>query len=135
MATGASDTATLALTGSGTATGAIRVELPTDGTGVVGITSEVTTAFDHGSNRDIDTSAEQITSTSAAAKFGVLLKADRTNTGILYIGNSDVTAGTTAATDGIPLEAGESILLPVNNSNIPYAIASANNQVIYWMTV
>lgn len=37
LATGALDTATLALSGSGTATGAIRVELPTNGTGVVGL--------------------------------------------------------------------------------------------------
>lgn len=37
LATGALDTATLALSGPGTATGAIRVELPTNGTGVVGL--------------------------------------------------------------------------------------------------
>ena len=97
--------------------------------------SAVSATFDHGSNRDVDTSAEQITSTSFACKFGVTLKADITNTGILYIGNSDVTAGTTAATDGFPLSAGETLTLEVTNSNIPYAIASANNQIIYWTAV
>lgn len=103
--------------------------------GDVDVTSAVSGTLDHGSNRDIDTSAEQITSTSFSAKFGVTLTADSTNTGIIYIGNSDVTAGTTAATDGIPLLAGQSITLPITNSNIPYAIASANNQVIYWIAV
>lgn len=103
--------------------------------GDVDVTSEVTTALDHGSNRDIDTAAEQITATSYTAKFGVVIKADIANTGIVYIGNSDVTAGTTAATDGFPLSAGESILLKVNNSNIPYAIGSAINQVVYWTAV
>lgn len=155
--------------GSGNATGALRVELPTNGTGVIAtvgavtaisnalpagtnaigklaansgvdigdvdVTSAVSATLDHGSNRDIDTSAEQITATSFTCKFGLTLKADVTNTGILYIGNSDVTAGTTAATDGIPLSAGESITIPVTNSNIPYAIASANNQIIYWVAV
>lgn len=103
--------------------------------GDVDVTSAVSATLDHGSNRDIDTVAEQITATSFACKFGVTLRADDANTGVLYIGNSDVTAGSTAATDGIPLAAGESLFLPVNNSNIPYAIASANNQIIYWVAV
>lgn len=103
--------------------------------GDVDVTSSVSSTLDHGSNLDIDTGAEQITTTSFSAKFGITLKADITNTGIIYIGNSDVTAGTTAATDGFPLSAGETLTLEVNNSNIPYAIASANNQKLYWIGV
>ena len=101
--------------------------------GDVDVTSSVTSTLDHGSNRDIDTTAEQITSTSFACKFGVTVKADITNTGIIYVGNSDVTAGSTAATDGFPLSAGETLTLEVNNPNLLYAIASANNQKIYWV--
>lgn len=101
--------------------------------GDVDVTSSVTSSLDHGSNLDIDTTAEQITTTSFACKFGVTLKADITNTGIIYVGNSDVTAGTTAATDGFPLSAGETLTLEVNNPNLLYAIASANNQKIYWV--
>jgi len=145
-------------TGSGTATGAIRVELPTNGTGTVGlnagtnaigklsansgvdigdvdVTSAVSASFDHGSNLDIDTTAEQITTTSFAAKFGVTVKAAVDNTDTVYIGNSDVTAGTTAATDGFPLEPGESITLPVNNPNLLYAIGAAANQKVFWSAV
>lgn len=107
----------------------------TPSTGDVDVLSSVSSALDHGSNLDIDTTAEQITSTSFSCKFGLTLKADITNTGIIYIGNSDVTAGTTAATDGFPLSAGETLTLEVNNSNIPYAIASANNQKLYWIGV
>lgn len=166
---GNSITVDYATTGSGTATGALRVELPTNGTGVIAtvgavtaitnalpagsnaigklaansgvdigdvdVTSAVSATIDHGSNLDIDTSAEQITSTSFACKFGVTIKADITNTGIVYIGNSDVTASGTAATDGFPLSAGESLTLEVTNSNIPYAIASSNNQKVYWVAV
>lgn len=119
-----------------------RVKI-TDGTDVADVTTagelEVVegpaTSFDHGSNRDIDATAEQITTTSVVPKFGVLVKADAANTGILYLGNSDVTAGTTAATDGMPLSAGESVLIKIDNVNKIYAIGSAANQIAYWMTV
>ena len=101
--------------------------------GDVDVTSAVSSSFDHGSNLDIDATAEQITSTSFACKFGVTLKADITNTGIIYVGNSDVTASGTAATDGFPLSAGETLTLEVNNPNLLYAIASTTNQKIYWV--
>lgn len=107
----------------------------TNNIGDVDVASAVSGTMDHGSNRDVDTSAEQITSTSFACKFGLTLRASESNTGIIYIGNSDVTAGTTDATDGMPLSPGDSLFLPVTNSNIPYAIASANNQIIYWVAV
>jgi hypothetical protein len=155
-----------AQSGSGTATGALRVELPTNGTGVIGavtaitnalpagtnaigklaansgvdigdvdVTSAVSATLDHGSNLDIDSTAEQITSTSFACKFGVTLRADLTNPGALFIGNSDVTNGSTAATDGMILYPGDSLFLPVTNSNIPYAIGAVNNNKIYWIAV
>ena len=102
--------------------------------GDVDVTSAVSATLDHGSNLDIDTSAEQITTTSFACKFGVTLKAAATNTGTLYIGDSSsVTAGTTGSTDGFPLEPGESVTLPVNNPNLLYAIASVANQKIFWV--
>lgn len=103
--------------------------------GDVDVTSAVSSSFDHGSNQDIDTTAEQITSTSFACKFGVTVKADITNTGIIYVGNSDVTASGTAATDGFPLSAGETLTLEVNNPNLLYAIASTTNQKIFWSAV
>lgn len=103
--------------------------------GDVDVTSSVSSTLDHGSNLDIDTTAEQITTTSFAAKFGVTVKAAVDNTDTVYIGNSDVTAGTTAATDGFPLEPGESITLPVNNSNLLYAIGAAANQKVFWSAV
>lgn len=107
----------------------------TNNIGDVDILTEVSSSFDHGSNRDVDTAAEQITASSIAAKFGVTVKAATSNTGIIYVGNSDVTAGTTDATDGFELYPGESITLPVNNANLVYVIASANNQIVYWTAV
>lgn len=155
---GGSLTVDYATTGSGTATGALRVEIANNGTGLVGlnagtnaigklaansgvdigdvdVTSSVSGTLDHGSNLDLDTAAEQITATSFACKFGVTLRADTTNPGICYIGNSDVTAGSTAATDGIPLGPGDSLFLPVTNPNLLYSAASANNNKVYWIAV
>lgn len=103
--------------------------------GDVDVTSSVSSTLDHGSNLDIDTTAEQITSTSFAAKFGVTVKSAVDNTATVYIGNSDVTDGDTAATDGFPLEPGESITLPVTNSNLLYAIAASANQKVFWIGV
>ncbi|MHC4269151.1 MAG: hypothetical protein ACYSWS_03415 [Planctomycetota bacterium] len=96
---------------------------------------EVNTAFDHGRNSDVDTAAEQITTTSVAAKFGVLVKAANGNAGTIYVGNSDVTANSADATDGFELGAGESVLIKVDNANKVYVIASEVNQIVYWMTV
>lgn len=105
----------------------------TNNIGDVDVASAVTGTIDHGSNLDVDAAAEQITATSFACKFGVTLRADVTNPGIVYIGNSDVTNGSTAATDGIPLSPGDSLFLPVSNSNIPYAIGAVANNKIYWI--
>lgn len=91
--------------------------------------------IDHGSNLDVDTTAEALTSTSFKPQRGVLIKADSSNTGIVYVGLSDVTAGSESTTDGIPLEAGESIEIEIDDISNLYTIGSANNQKVYWMAV
>ena len=104
--------------------------------GDVDVTSAVSSSFATGSNLDIDTSAEQLVSSSVACKFGVTVKAAATNTGTVYIGaSSSVTAGTTGSTDGFPLEPGESVTVPVNNVNLLYGIASVANQKVFLMGV
>lgn len=97
--------------------------------------SSSSSSFGHGMNSDVDATAEQLTTTSITAAHGVLVKAHRNNTGIVYVGNSDVTAETAAATDGLPLEAGETLFVEVNNPNKLYVIASAANQKVHWFAV
>jgi len=99
------------------------------------ITSETLSSFDHGRNSDVDTSAEQITTTSITANYGVLVKAANGNTGKIYVGNSDVTADSADATDGFELGGGESLLVKVDNANKVYVIASTTNQAVYWFVV
>jgi len=91
--------------------------------------------FDHGRNSDIDTTAEQLTTTSVPTVRGVVVKAANSNTGTIFVGNSDVTADSADATDGFELGAGESVTIEIDNANKVYVIASAVNQTVYWITV
>ena len=91
--------------------------------------------FDHGANGDVDTIAEQLITTSIAPTIGVLIKASNTNTGIIYIGNSDVTAGNTDATDGFELNAGESLMVECRDADEIYVIASTNNQRVSYLVI
>jgi hypothetical protein len=49
--------------------------------------------FDHGRKSAIGTTAVQLTTTSTHAPRGVQIKAAVGNSGVVYVGNSDVTAG------------------------------------------
>lgn len=91
------------------------------------------TLLDHGAKSSIGVTAVQITATSIEAQKGVLIKADTNNSGIVYIGNSDVTAGSADATDGFPLQPGESVQVEIDNVNRIYAIGSAAGQKVFWI--
>lgn len=120
-----------------TTVGALRV----DGSGVTQPVSGTITAnfvqssFNTGSKSSIGTSAVQLTASSTVVKIGITIKAANANTGIVYIGNSSITAGTTDATDGFEIAGGESITLEVDNVNKIYAIGSATGQKVYWTAV
>jgi len=84
----------------------------------------------------IGTSAIQaVTGLITDAKKGVQFKAASSNTFLVYVGISGVTAGTAVATDGIPLAAGEGIFIPVKDPSLVYAIAGAVAQDLHWMVV
>ena len=91
--------------------------------------------FTTGANGDVDTVAEQLITTSISPNLGVLVKASRTNTGIIYIGNSTVTAGTNDATDGFELSAGDALMVEGRNANEVYIIASTNNQRVSYLII
>lgn len=62
---------------------------------------------------------------------GVQLKADKNNSGIVYISKSS----NVSATNGFALYAGDGIFIPIENSASIFAIADATNQKLYWMAV
>lgn len=82
-----------------------------------------------------EATAVQITSTSRRCERGVTVKASASNTGIVYVGNSDVTNGTANSTDGFELSAGESVTVEVNNVNKVYIIGTDVNHRVSWIAV
>tara|TARA_R110002012_G_scaffold110259_1_gene254664 strand:- start:41 stop:334 length:294 start_codon:yes stop_codon:yes gene_type:complete len=92
--------------------------------------------FFTGSKTGIETTAVAITDTDLHCKRGIQIVADSSNSNSLYIGNdSSVTAGTAEATDGYPLAAGESIVLPVTDPNTVFAIGPAGTGKLFFVSV
>ena len=90
--------------------------------------------YRHGSTVVSSSTTFQLTATSTQA-METLIKAWPANTGIVYLGNSGVTAGTDPAADGIPLSADESITIPRRMFDDPsdiYLIASTTSNQVSW---
>jgi hypothetical protein len=79
--------------------------------------------------------AAPITAAATQCSRGVGLKAATANSGTIYVGPADVTAGITPATDGWPLAAGDEIFLPLADPRTIYAIASAASQQLHVVIV
>jgi hypothetical protein len=56
-------------------------------------------------------------------KIGIQIKSLNTNTGIIYVGRSNITAS-----NGYPLAPSESVLIPVDNTDGVMALAAVNNE-------
>ena len=92
--------------------------------------------FITGSKTSIGTTAVQITAVTTNAQRGVQIVADATNTISVFIGPSTVTAGTSSATtDGYPLAAGESIVVPIIEPSKIYAVTASSTAKISFMLV
>ena len=67
------------------------------------------------------------------AEWSRVQKALDDNAGNIYVGNSDVTAGTVAATDGALVEAGRFVVVDIDDPTDLYVIADsgAANKVFY----
>ncbi len=91
--------------------------------------------FDHGRKSAIGTTAVQLTVTSTHAPRGVQLKASVANSGTVYVGNSDVTAGAADATDGFPLGAGEALFVPIDDPSKIYLVGTSAGQIVFFVVV
>lgn len=114
--------------GQQTSANSMPVVLASDQTAV----SQVVSSFTNKSTT-VGTAAAALTTASTASTIGVQLRSAIGNVGKIYIGSSTaVTAGTTAATDGMVLYAGDSFLVPVNNANLIFGISdTAGNTLFY----
>lgn len=91
--------------------------------------------FWHGLNADIDDTAEQICEDSRIVKIGVLVVAHKDNAGIVYVGKEGVKTDATPAFAGIPLAAGDSVVIEVDNLNKVYVIASQADQKAFFLAI
>lgn len=93
---------------------------------------EVAADFEHDHNADIDSgAAEQIVVAPNPAVFGVLIKALVENTGTIYIGKS----AAVTSSNGFPLGPGDAMVLPVDDANKVWAIASIDDQALAWVAI
>jgi len=66
---------------------------------------------------------------SNALKNSINIKASNNNTGKIYIGNSN----SVTTSDGFELSAGESLTLPITNSNLVYLISDSISQNVCYV--
>ena len=91
---------------------------------------EVSSSFVNGTET-IGTSAEGLTSINHPCNKGVTLSVEMSNLGTIYIGDSN----SVSTSNGFPLEAGDSMYIPIDNPNKVYCIASQASQKIYWIAI
>ena len=78
--------------------------------------------------------AVTVTTAGTRVQFGsnackaIVIKANASNSGTIYVGNSGVTSA-----NGFPLAAGDTLSLDISNTNVIYIDASANAQSVNWM--
>lgn len=82
----------------------------------------------------ITASATQLSNAAKTPSYGFTIKADPANTQTVYFGYTNtVTAKTAAATDGMPLAAGEAYYIPLaaaNDVNQVWLISASGTQTV-----
>ena len=93
-------------------------------------------SFTQGAKSSISTSSVRMRVSSLPCVHGVMIKADPTNTGIVYIGNSSaVTNGSSDTTDGLTLSANDGVVLKITDANLVWLIASAAGQKVSYLAI
>jgi hypothetical protein len=87
--------------------------------------------------KTITNSATQLTAVDATGLRGVQIVAGSANADVLYVGESSaVTADASDTTDGYPLAAGETLVLPTLRADELYLIADgAGSNKVWWILV
>tara|TARA_B100000700_G_scaffold320652_2_gene418345 strand:+ start:2338 stop:2637 length:300 start_codon:yes stop_codon:yes gene_type:complete len=84
----------------------------------------------------IGTAAAQLTSSVVKAKRGVQITADSDNAATIYVGNSNVTADAADTTDGYPIAAGETVVIPTRKPSDLYLIAESGDAgKVWWLII
>lgn len=90
-----------------------------------------------GRKSSISTTSAQLTTITESGQRGIQITADSTNAGIVYVGEaSTVTADAADGTDGYPIAAGDTIVIPTLRADELYVIASTGTtNKVWWMLV
>ena len=93
------------------------------------ISRRTTTSFSY-NQVTVGTSAVQLATSSTPLKFGIVVKADPSNSGKVYVGDSSV-----STSNGYCLTAGEGIAFEIDDASKVYVVADTDNQKVYWLGV
>lgn len=99
------------------------------------VSDETVHGFHHGRVAAVGVSAVALGAAADRLAKGVQLRAGEANTALVYVGGPDVTAGSTPATDGFPLAAGEALFVPIDRIDKLYVVAEAADQDVYWFAL
>jgi hypothetical protein len=101
------------------------------------IEKDVSEVLRHGTTNltTANTPSQVVTDTSIKPMKGVQLKAGIDNAGVVYVGNSGVGNTVSAATCGLPLDAGEAVFLPVEDPTRVFANNATANDIIHWVII
>lgn len=89
-----------------------------------------------GALSNIGTTALRLTNRNIPAIKGVLIYADSTNISKIFIGDSNVTAGSSDTTDGFPIPSDKALLVEIDNPNRVFIIATSGTaNKAYWMAI
>jgi len=118
---------------SGVDIGHVDVTSISAGTNAIGKVGHDVTGMTHGTNADVDTTAEQLDGSTSGLDVAckrVDLMASPANSGKIYVGGSD-TIG--AATGGMQLEAGDFYSIDIDNLNQIWVEASIADQALKYI--
>lgn len=80
--------------------------------------------------RTIGATAGSLETAEDKAIAGVVLKADASNSGTVYVGNSNVTTS-----NGFPLTAGQSLEIQADSTAAIWVVGSAAGQIVHWIAL
>jgi len=87
----------------------------------------------HGAKFNIGTTPVPLSEIKLIVRRGVVIKADKDNTDLVWVGTEKVDAGASEEHSGYPLDAGEAIAIEAKDLRKIYVVASSGTQKVYFI--
>ena len=89
-----------------------------------------------GGKGSISTTPLQLTTVDAEGQRGIQITAASGNAAAVYVGESNaITPGTVDATDGYPIAAGATVVIPTLRADELYVVAPSAGHQVHWMLI